>query len=96
MALPGSGPGPKRGAMGRDWEKGSDGPTSEECVGRYFSAKFSKWRGKYRRVFCVTRNGNLVTVDTTDLKVTNIIGDEQVCVVRASSGPCRLHGACPL
>ena len=71
MALPGSGPGPKRGAMGRDWEKGSDGPTSEECVGRYFSTKFSKWRGKYRRVFCVTRNGNLVTVDTTDLKVTN-------------------------
>uniref|UniRef100_A0A7S2T2D5 J domain-containing protein n=1 Tax=Chloropicon primus TaxID=1764295 RepID=A0A7S2T2D5_9CHLO len=57
--------------MGRDWEKGSDGPTSEECVSRYFCTKFSKWRGKYRRIFCVTKNGNIVTVDTADLKVTN-------------------------
>jgi DnaJ family protein C protein 13 len=53
------------------YNKGSDGPTGEACLGRYFCTKFSKWRGKYRRILCVTRDGHLVTVDPSDLKVTN-------------------------
>ena len=55
----------------RTYHKGEDAPTGEECIGRYFCTKFSKWRGKYRRILCVTKNGNIVTVDVTDLKVTN-------------------------
>ena len=55
----------------RDYEKGSDAPVGEECLGRYFCTKFTKWRGKYPRIFCVTKNGNVVTVDPTNLKVSN-------------------------
>lgn len=40
-------------------------------MGRYLCSKHSVWRGRYRRIVCITRSGCFVTLDPTDLKVTN-------------------------
>lgn len=51
------------------------------CVVRYWCLKQSTWRGKYRRIFCVSPSALFTQRDNEDLAVTNtyaLVGDVDV------------------
>ena len=65
--------------------KQQDPQTPPECVGRYLCTK-SSWRGKYRRIMCVTPNA-VITQHPDNLAITNtylFIGESDIDGISAA------------
>jgi DNAJ protein RME-8 N-terminal len=61
------------------FRKAADGQTPPDCIGRFLVTKHS-WRGKYRRIFCITPSV-IVTQHPDTLSITNtwtFLGDPDI------------------
>ena len=68
--------------------RGKPSPQPPFCIARYVCTKIS-WRGKYRRILCVTPS-EIVTFDPSTFKATNVYslraGDADVDGVQLGPG----------